>query len=119
MQSRIQRNIGIPVEHSIRKEYLRAFELFQEFSGRSISETIEERRASHNHYSHEIEKQVEKEVTDFYNWLREVKDIPIKIAYYYSISLKSLLAGLPTGVAVGLLFGIILNTSIQKTTKNT
>ncbi|MGD8546251.1 MAG: hypothetical protein PVH12_08770 [Candidatus Bathyarchaeota archaeon] len=118
MQSRIQQNLGIPAENSIRKEYLRAFELFQEFSGRSISETIEERRASHNHHHYEIEKQAEEDVTKFYNWLREVKNIPIKIAYYYSISLKSLLSGLPTGVAVGLLFGIILDTSTQKTTKN-
>ncbi len=108
MQSQIQRFLAVTDEHDIRKGYLRAFELFEEFSGKSILETFRERRADFQRHPPDVRRRAETEVKAFFSWLRDIKGISSKTAYYYSISLKSLLAGLPTGIAVGLLFGVIL-----------
>jgi len=108
MQSEIQESIAVLGEYNIPKGYLRGFELFEEFSGRSIVKTIEERRERFNSGDTEILRQMEKEVESFSDWLKEVKGFQSTTAHYYSVSLKSLLAGLPVGVTVGLLFGIVL-----------
>lgn len=119
MQSEIQEFVSVLGGYNIRKGYLRGFELFEEFSGRSVVKTIEERRARFNGGDPEISRQMEKEVESFSDWLEEVKGFQSTTAYYYSISLKSLLAGLPVGIAVGLLFGIILYAQDEKSKKET
>lgn len=119
MQSQIQQFLAAKDQGQIRSGYLRAFELFQEFSEKSILETIKERRADFDGHRSEIREKAEREVTIFYNWLIHTKNISSKTAYYYAVSLKSLLAGLPTGVATGLLFSIILDTQTKKSDKLT
>jgi len=110
MESKILEFTECLSSYDIRKGYLRGFELFEEFSGRSIYETIKRRRENFNIFNSRVKGQLEREVESFYNWLKEVKGLQPSIAYYYSVGLKSLLAGLPMGVTVGLLFGIILDT---------
>lgn len=110
MESKIQEFTKCLSSCDVRKGYLRGFELFEEFSGRSIYETIKRRRENFNNFDSKAEGQLEREVESFYNWLKGVKGLQPSIAYYYSVGLKSLLAGFPFGVAVGLLFGIILDT---------
>ncbi len=99
--------------YNIRKGYLRSFKLFEEFSGTSIQETIRQRRENFNDSDSAARRRlavrVEKEVESFYNWLRKVKNFRPNTAHYCSLSLKSVLLGLPIGVQVALCFGIILN----------
>lgn len=103
--------------------YPRAFELFEEFSGKSISKAIRICRENSESFDSETrrksEDEVEGKVDNFYSWLQEVKGFHPRVAYYHSVSLKSLLLGLPIGVAIGLYFGIILDRHIRKLPKET
>lgn len=117
MQSEIQEFMAILGEYNIKKNYLKSFKLFEEFSGRSIIETIKERRLNFRRLDAEAERLVKTEIENFYNWLKEVKGLHQTTAHYYSVSLKSLLAGLPIGVEVGLLFGIILDAQAKNPQK--
>ena len=56
----------------------------------------------------ELFAEVEREVEDFRNWLIETKNLETTTAHYYSVSLKSLLLGIPVGVQVAQLFDTIL-----------
>jgi hypothetical protein len=85
MESEIQDFPGFLLEGDIRREYLRNFEFFEEFNGKSTSENYKERCIGFNPNT----------------------------AHYYAVSLKSLLLGLPFGIEFGLLFGIILHTGVD------
>jgi hypothetical protein len=113
MESEIQDFPDFLPEGDIRREYLRNFELFEEFNGKSTSEIYKERCIGFNHVSFQAKKQVEQEIQDFSDWLVEVKGFNPNTAHYYAASLKSLLLGLPVGIEIGLLFGIILHTGVD------
>ena len=51
----------------------------------------------------------EMEINDFEEWLVGMKGIERKMAYYYAISVKSLLLGLPYGAEMAHLFNIVLD----------
>ena len=89
---------------------LRSFELFEEFSGKGITETITERRMIFEKAEARIGRvaEVDVEVERFRVWLEETKSLESETAHYYSVSLKSLLLGLPIGEQVAYLFGAIL-----------
>jgi len=95
------------------KSYPRNFRLYEEYSKKNIVETIRTRRENFDKadstIKRELENKVEREVTEFRAWLEENKNFEPNAAHYYSISLKSLLLGLPVGVQVARLFGIILD----------
>jgi len=59
--------------------------------------------------------EVEIEVSSFGAWLKRTKNLEPTMAYYYSLSLKSLLLGLPTGVQIACLFGIVLDGKLENT----
>lgn len=117
MQSEIQEFMAVLSEYNVRKNHLKNFKLFEEFSGKNIIEIIEERRSNFNRFDPEAKRQVEKEIETFCSWLREVKGFHPATAHYYSVSLKSLLLGLPIGIAVGVLFGILLDLQAKNSTK--
>lgn len=48
------------------------------------------------------------EVENFHIWLESARRLEPFAAHYYSVSLKSLLLGLPIGVQVARLFDVIL-----------
>ena len=88
------------------KKQLKGFELYVEYSHRDIVETIETRKDAYEKAGFQarekLEGEVEAEVENFRIWLESVK------AHYYSVSLKSLLLGLPIGVQVARLFDAVL-----------
>jgi hypothetical protein len=96
----------------------RSFELYQEYSKCDMSETIRIRRAGYDEADAEVRRRLEtevaKEVDDFCGWLEATKNIQHTAAHYYSVSLKSLLLGLPIGVQVAQLFDIILSNGFTK-----
>jgi len=95
--------------------YPRSFELYEEYSGRDIGETVifrikkfakatvDEKRI--------MSASVEDEVSGFCFWLEETKGIEPSVARYCSVSLKSLLLGLPMGMQIALLFDEVLHTN--------
>jgi len=113
MESEIQDFPDFLLEGDIRREYLRNFGLFEEFNGKSTSEIYKERCIGFDHVSSQAKKQVEQEIQDFSDWLVEVKGFNPNTTHYYAVSLKSLLLGLPFGIEIGLLFGIILHTGVD------
>jgi len=94
----------------------RSFELYEEYSQRSIDETIRTCRDDFENANADARKELlekaEKEVYAFRFWLEETKNLEPDTAHYYAISLKSLLLGLPMGVQFASLFDIILETKI-------
>jgi len=90
------------------------FALYEEFSHKSIADTIKASRTSFEHATVEqrrsLEVKSDDEVQAFRIWLEETKNLRPLEAHYYSISLKSLLFGLPTGANVARLFDKILKT---------
>lgn len=96
----------------------RSFELYQEYSQRNVIEVVRNRRADYDKADKEtkrkLEKEVEAEVEDFRAWLEETKGIQHTAAHYYSVSLKSVLLGLPIGMQIAELFDVILNNRFEK-----
>jgi hypothetical protein len=90
------------------------FALYEEFSHKNIAETIKAHRTSFERANVEQRRSLEAEADDeiqaFRIWLEETKNLQPLHAHYYSISLKSLLIGLPTGASLARLFDTILYT---------
>ena len=100
------------------KSYPRSFRLYEEYSKKSIAETIRTRRENFDKadsaIKRELENEAEREVEAFRAWLEDNKNYEPNAAHYYAISLKSLLLGLPVGVQVARLFGAILDTHTRE-----
>jgi hypothetical protein len=94
------------------KRRLKSFELYAEYSHRDIAETIQTRKNAYekagSQAREELETEVEIEVENFRIWLESVKKFLPLEAHYYSVSLKSLLLGLPIGAHVAQLFDTVL-----------
>jgi hypothetical protein len=90
----------------------KSFGLYQEYSQRDIAETIRTRKDAYEKADlgakGELETEVDIEVENFHIWLESVRRLEPIVAHYYSVSLKSLLLGLPIGVQVARLFDVIL-----------
>jgi hypothetical protein len=95
-----------------RKRQPKSFELYKEYSQRDIAETIRARKDAYQKADlqarEELGTEVEVEVENFHIWLELVKKLEPFAAHYYSISLKSLLLGLPIGVHIAQLFDVVL-----------
>ena len=95
----------------------RSFELYEEYSQQNIDDTIGTRREIFDKADvktrDELLKNIEREVGNFCAWLTEIKNLEPTTAYYCSLSLKSLLFGLPNGVQMAQLFGTMLDTLIK------
>ena len=117
MQSKTE-NFKAEIEaYDIEEGRPRSFELYEEYSQRSISYAITERRQNLEKIRVTTKKQmseVEKEVNSFRTWLEETKHLDPTIAHYTAVSLKSLLLGLPAGVQVAQLFSAILDKQGRK-----
>jgi hypothetical protein len=98
--------------HVFAERKLESFELYEQYSRRDIVETIQGRKDAYLNASSQaregLKTEAEIEVENFQIWLESVRQLASPIAYYYSISLKSLLLGLPLGVAVARLFSVAL-----------
>jgi hypothetical protein len=96
----------------------RSFELYEEYSQKSIADTIRESRESFvkagSTTKRQLLNEVEREVKSFRTWLEETKNLDSTNAYYIAVSLKSLLFGLPVGVQVAQLFDSILDKQLKK-----
>jgi hypothetical protein len=94
------------------KRQPRSFDLYEEYSHRHISETIQACKDGYEKAGLQargkLETEVEIEVGNFCIWLESDKKLAPFAAYYYSVSLKSLLLGLPTGLHLAQLFDIAL-----------
>jgi plasmid replication initiation protein len=103
----------VELEASVPSRYhIRNFELFEEYSRRGIAETIKERREIYekagSQGKRKIETEADTEISNFQIWLESVKKLAPQAAHYYSVSLKSLLMGLPTGLKIAQLFNAML-----------
>jgi hypothetical protein len=97
----------------------KSFALFEEYSHTDIAETIRLRKVNYEKADKEAKmkmwNEVEVEVSSFGAWLERTKNLEPTMAYYCSLSLKSLLLGLPTGVQIACLFGIVLDRKLENT----
>jgi hypothetical protein len=113
MHSRIE-DFWVELEiTNVTEHTLRSVEFYEEYSKRAIADTIRLRMKDFEkadiNKKRELLATVEKEVEDFRAWLEETKNFERSSAHYVSVSLKSLLLGLPVGLQVAQLFGAILD----------
>lgn len=114
MQSKTEK---LPVELEVHEmddaKKLKAFKLYEEYSRKDIAETVRIRKDTYEktepQVKEELVTEVEIEVENFHIWLEVVKKLEPFEAHYYSVSLKSLLLGVPIGVQVAQLFDEVLN----------
>lgn len=103
--------------YDIQERHPTNFELYEEYSQRTIADTIRICRENFNKADVEAKREllteVEREVENFGAWLEKTKNLEPTAAHYYSVSVKSLLLGVPTGVETARLFGIILDTRLE------
>jgi len=94
------------------KRQLRSFELYEEYSQRDIAETIQARKDAYEKADlqtrEELKTEVEIEFENFQIWLELIRKLPPFAAHYHSVSLESLLLGLPIGVRIAQLFDVVL-----------
>ena len=113
MQSKIEETTAKLEAFDAQKKQPRSCQLYQEYSQCDIDETIRMRRTEYEEADREtkrkLETEVEKEVENFHLWLEQNKNLQHTAALYCSISLKSLLLGLPTGMQIAQLFDVILS----------
>jgi TPR repeat protein len=112
MQSKTD-DILAELKSSVPTEYHeRCFKLFEEYSDRHIAETIRNRRETYEKAGSQARKEIEAkantEIAGFRTWLESAKKFTPQAAYYHSVSLKSLLIGIPAGVQIAQLFSAIL-----------
>jgi len=112
MQTKTEEPTSEIIAYETSKDQPKSFTLYEEYSQKSISETIKTRREVYESADplarKEIETEVEIEVENFHIWLELKKNLGSFAAHYYSVSLKSLLVGLPTGVRIAELFDLAL-----------
>ncbi|MBE0519437.1 hypothetical protein IBX35_00140 [Candidatus Bathyarchaeota archaeon] len=118
MQSKTGEFVTELESYDIEESHLKSFELYEEYSQRIIADTIRIRRENFAKTDlkakRELQIKVEREVKNFRTWLEETKNLEPNTAYYYSVSLKSLLLGLPVGVQVARFFGTIMDKLARK-----
>ena len=113
MQSRTEEFAAELEAYETRKIQPRSFGLYEEYSQKNIAETIGTRKAAYekadSQAREELETEAEIEVENFHIWLEANKKLEPFAAHYYSVSLKSLLLGLPIGVQIAQLFEVVLD----------
>jgi len=118
MQSKTGEFVAELEAHDIEESRLRSFELYEEYSERTIADTIRICRENFAKAGLEAKREllteVEREVENFRAWLEETKNLERTAAHYYSVSVKSLLLGLPVGVQVARFFGTIMEKLARK-----
>jgi hypothetical protein len=118
MQSKTDDFLSELEAYDIEERHPRSFELYEEYSQRTIADTIRRHRENFEKTdlkaSRELLIEVEREVKSFRTWLEETKNLDPTIAHYIAVSLKSLLFGLPVGVQVAQLFGTMLDKQVRK-----
>lgn len=112
MQSRTEEFPTTIEEIETRRPRPNNIELYEEFSQRNISETIQLRQEEYGKADPEMRKKltiaVEEEIEDFATWLSEIKKLEPPVAHFYAVSLKSLLTGFAFGMQIAELFDVAL-----------
>jgi hypothetical protein len=112
MQPKAKESMAVVERIDCQETIPKSYELYEEFSQRSISDTIQLRQEEYGKADVEkrksLEIAVDEEIEDFLVWLSEIKNLEPKIARYYGLSLKSLLAGFEFGQQIAELFDRVL-----------
>ena len=118
MQSKTDEPAAELEAYDIQERHPTSFELYEEYSERTIADTIRICRENFDKANVEAKRElltdVERKIKNFRAWLEETKNLEPTAAHYYSVSVKSLLLGLPTGVQIARLFGTILDAQARK-----
>jgi len=118
MQSKTEDFLVELEAYDIEEHHIRSFQLYEEYTQKPIADTIRERKENFEKAEFTTKRQlfneVEREAQSFRSWLEKTKNLDPKVAYYFAVSLKSMLFGLPAGVQVAQLFDIILDKQVRK-----
>jgi hypothetical protein len=119
MQSKKEFEFIIDLEaYDTENAYPLSFGLYEEYSQRNVAETTRTRRENFEKADlktkRELAAQAENEVESFRVWLQDIKYLESSVAHNYSVSLKSLLLGLPAGMQIARLFDIVMNKHIRR-----
>jgi hypothetical protein len=113
MQSKTDEFVAEIEAIEIGEKVPKSISLYEEFSHKDIAETVRIRRSNYEKADDRTRMKmfidVEAEVMSFGTWLEQTKDFERDMAYHFSQSVKSLLLGLPTGLQIAYLFGVVLD----------
>lgn len=117
MQSKTDEFVAEIEAIEIGEKIPKSISMYEEFSHENIAETVKTRRSNYEKADDRTRMkmfvEVEAEVMSFGTWLEQTKDFERDMAYHFSQSLKSLLLGLPTGLQIAYLFGIVLDKQLK------
>jgi hypothetical protein len=112
MQSRTDFGLEIETGNS-RKRHLNSLELYEEFKHKDVSGTTCIRQKNFSRAGcaekRKLEVQVDNETRRFRSWLVETKNLDDEIARYCSLSIRSLILGMPMGEQIAQFFDLIIN----------
>lgn len=113
MQSRTE-DFWAELEISDIKEHpARGFQLYEEYGKTTIAELVTTRTERFNKANADERRKlrlaVDEEVEAFKTWLEDTKGLEQDSAHYCSVSIKSLLLGLPFGVQLAQLFDVAMS----------
>ena len=108
MQPEIDELSGTLSEFMLQSSSLKVFDLYEEFSKNSIEKAIKECSMEYRFDNQKGDELLKDRIHDFYKWLKEIKGFTKEIAHYYSVSVKGILAGIPSGLEMALLFNVII-----------
>jgi hypothetical protein len=118
MQSKTDERVAETNAYETHENQPTSFGLYEEYSRRDMDETTRTRQEAYERADYQtredLRTEVEIEVENFHIWLNEAKKLEPFAAHYYSVSLKSLLLGLPIGKHVARLFEIALRMKDRK-----
>jgi len=118
MQSKTDERVAETNACEIHGSQPTSFGLYEEYSQRDMDETTRTRQEVYERADYQaredLRTEVEIEVENLHIWLNETKKLEPFAAHYCSVSLKSLLLGLPIGKHVAMLFDIALERKDRK-----
>lgn len=92
MEKEVQAFLDSILAKNTRKTYIRALEIFEEYTGQTISETIKQRRDDFRSDDITLRRRLDRKVEQFYVWLINKREMKPNTAYAYITGIKSIMS---------------------------
>jgi len=92
MEKEVKVFLDSVLAENTRKTYIRALEIFEEYTGQTISEIIKQRREDFRKDDITLRRRLDRKVEQFYVWLINEKEMKSNTAYAYVTGIKSIMS---------------------------
>lgn len=91
MEAEVKDFVDSILSENTKKTYIRALELLEQFTGKTISQIIKERREDFRNDDPTVRRRLEREIEKFYVYLISSKKMCENSAYAYVVGIKSIM----------------------------